>query len=246
MYVIVAPSCIPSSMSMRPRKIPAPIEKTDMFSTSGVLDFKSGVVFESPVVGLEASQNASEIRQCVTDTMLKAVEPTAKMIQPSGLSGQDIEKTVREAVAKHLESQRSVPSAPMTEASIHDTIRSIAQKHLASLPKVTARRDVEATFTRSDVEKAVRSALSQHIPLPETSTQNFSRSAVENAVRSALREQMSGPATSGLATSARRSTGDQYDRIHTAVRNAVEKNFARTDGVPTSSARGNNMREMLY
>ncbi len=45
---------------------------SEMFSTSDVVDFKSGVVFETATPDIKNSADAVTIRQCVADAMIKA------------------------------------------------------------------------------------------------------------------------------------------------------------------------------
>jgi hypothetical protein len=232
-------------MSFRPRKL-AVQQKTDpssdMFSPNGVIDFKSGVVFDPDVKGVACPETAAEIRKCVTNTMLKAVEPDDAM-RPLSVPVDDIERTVRIAMQKHIEQ----------DLSARNSIDAAVQKALAEhMPRPDMRAQnvprsgTGPALTRSAVELAVRSALSEHMPRSDMRAQNvprsdtkaaLTRSVVEKAVRSALSEHMPRPDMAAPS---------EYNRVQMAVRNAVEKHIPRTNAVPTYSARGNQMRDVLY
>lgn len=231
-------------MSFRPRKVagqPKQESMVEMFSTNGVIDFKSGVVFDPATTEVKGSDNASEIRQCVTDTMLKVVEPQRQAAYLAAPNVDDIEQTVRMAVRKHLDQELSIQSNAVTKTDIKNIVRSTTPSQYSS-------QNVESTITRASVDEAVRTALAKHMPshskfereAPRSGVDPIiTRASVEKAVRAAIQQHMPTPTMSNHADG-------QYDRVERAVRAAVEKHIPRTNTVPTSSARGNQMREMLY
>jgi hypothetical protein len=97
--------CFSHTMSMRPRKIVTEKKpSSEMFSTSDVVDFKSGVVFETATPDIKNSADAVTIRQCVADAMIKAAaESDSSKKYLSAPSVDDIERSVRSHVKKYLD-----------------------------------------------------------------------------------------------------------------------------------------------
>jgi hypothetical protein len=130
----------------------------------------------------------------------------------------------------------------LTRNAVENAVRSAPDQHQTYVS--TQKASVKPNFSREAIESAVRSALVTHIPLAPVSTQKasvtqFSREAIESAVRSALVNHMPQNAASNRVD-------DEYDRVKIAVCRAVEKHMPRANTASTSSARGNQMREMLY
>lgn len=242
-------------MSFRPRKIVT--EKklaTELFSSSDVVDFKSGVVFEAAKPETNSSADVANIRQVVADAMIKAAADSGSSNKYlSAPSVDDIERTVRAQVKKHWDMNME------SKTSVEDTVRSILaeQRHVSAQ---VANTNQVPQISRANVEMAVRKALSEHMTrsdftkpnrsataMSESTPRVLSRDIVENAVRTALLKHMP---TSPVP----QQTDAEYDRIELAVRQAIRKNLGTTNFATastgttsaTSASRGNQMRDLLY
>jgi hypothetical protein len=131
-------------MSMRPRTVRATNDVC--FSNSGIIEFKEGLFTDPSAVGTVAAtsvnvavpETAAQIRQCVTDAMLKASGDIAVGKMSMQVADHEIQNTVRESVKDHIDSMNSmretvrqhVVDRIASVASTNDTIRASVDKHV--------------------------------------------------------------------------------------------------------------------
>ena len=228
---------------------------SEMFSTSDVVDFKSGVVFETATPDIKNSADAVTIRQCVADAMIKAAaESESSKKYLAAPSVDDIERSVRSHVKKYLDMNMFNQNAN-SELSVENTVRKIIAEQQTRSTQVAASANVPA-LSRDNIEMAVRKAVSEHMPrtaisasiprsvdTPVSPSRVLSRDVVENAVRTALLKHMP------MSPEPQQANPD-YDRIELAVRQAISKNLGLMSPASASSAtsvsRNSQMRDLLY
>ena len=133
-------------MSMRPRRSETYDTKASTcFSSSDMIEFKAGLVLDPTTVGVDsvapatvapatvAPATAAEIRQCVTDSMLRSAVQDTALKDSVGVRNMaatptliDIENTVRNTVRSNM--KQNHPPAP----SIDDMVRSAIDKHTST------------------------------------------------------------------------------------------------------------------
>jgi hypothetical protein len=232
-------------MSMRPRRsVSVPVDSC--FSNSGVIEFKTGVVLD-PVFSTTTTatsgnmvavpETASQIRQCVTDTMLKANAPMPA--PPEGvakhMSASEIQDIVRDSVKDQMQSvssmrdtvRKHVTNHMESVADMDKTIRTSVGREVDALQYKTAmgvyNTEKDESLLRSHVAKAVRSAMSANRPAPAVSNTNkgsstLARSHVDNAIRTAINKYMTAPV---LASQTIGSSAPSRAEVENAVRSAL-------------------------
>jgi hypothetical protein len=143
MIEVIVVNCI---MSMRPRRTETYDTKaSSCFSSSDMIEFKAGLVLDPTTVGVDsvapatvapatvAPATAAEIRQCVTDSMLRSAVQDTALKDSVGVRNMaatptliDIENTVRNTVRSNM--KQNHPPAP----SIDDMVRSAIDKHTST------------------------------------------------------------------------------------------------------------------
>jgi D-aminopeptidase len=119
-------------MSMRPRTVRATNDVC--FSNSGIIEFKEGLFTDPSAVGTVAAtsvnvavpETAAQIRQCVTDAMLKASGDIAVGKMSMQVADHEIQNTVRESVKDHIDSMNSMRETVRQQLSyIHPAISAV-------------------------------------------------------------------------------------------------------------------------
>ena len=262
-------------MSMRPRRSETYDTKTNScFSSSDMIEFKAGLVLDPTTVGVDsvapatvapatvAPATAAEIRQCVTDSMLRSAVQDTALKDSVGVRNMaatptliDIENTVRNTVRSNM--KQNHPPAP----SIDDMVRSAIDKHTST------RNDNMIDGSADRIKMAVQKAMAAEMPcvmqraemprvmqlqrseMPRTESYRampIQRQDIATAVRNALKSEKIIPV---------QQSRPEYDRVASAVRMAVsqhlpqinENKFVRATTVrATNSMRDDQMRQMLY
>jgi hypothetical protein len=154
-------------MSMRPRRTETYDTKaSSCFSSSDMIEFKAGLVLDPTTVGVDsvapatvapatvAPATAAEIRQCVTDSMLRSAVQDTALKDSVGVRNMaatptliDIENTVRNTVRSNM--KQNHPPAP----SIDDMVRSAIDKHTST------RNDNMVDGSADHIKMAVQKAM---------------------------------------------------------------------------------------
>ena len=154
-------------MSMRPRRSETYDTKaSSCFSSSDMIEFKAGLVLDPTTVGVDsvapatvapatvAPATAAEIRQCVTDSMLRSAVQDTALKDSVGVRNMaatptliDIENTVRNTVRSNM--KQNHPPAP----SIDDMVRSAIDKHTST------RNDNMVDGSADHIKMAVQKAM---------------------------------------------------------------------------------------
>jgi hypothetical protein len=164
MIEVIVVNCI---MSMRPRRSETYDTKaSSCFSSSDMIEFKAGLVLDPTTVGVDsvapatvapatvAPATAAEIRQCVTDSMLRSAVQDTALKDSVGVRNMaatptliDIENTVRNTVRSNM--KQNHPPAP----SIDDMVRSAIDKHTST------RNDNMVDGSADHIKMAVQKAM---------------------------------------------------------------------------------------